>query len=180
MSTWSSIAFAEEKRRVEHAAPRDVDKFAVFLRGATSEPPPKAQNVAPSLLYIDEIRQLDEKVPSAREVFLRELPVEVCGSDSPVAFARTTRRRSFVSGCKAHRERRLRCESDGMAGFGQPEAVHFMKNESKELTGKAPNRPQRLSSCRATSASACTKRRLASWLLLLKMRKAGTLFTTRR
>eukprot|EP00435_Cladocopium_sp_Y103_P048247 s1263_g14.t1 len=66
-----------EKRKMNYAVPRDVDKFAVFLLGASPEPREIREDAGPPLLlYVDEIRPLEDEVPSAKEVFLRDLPVE--------------------------------------------------------------------------------------------------------
>eukprot|EP00913_Durusdinium_trenchii_P032125 g30083.t1 len=75
----------KEKRRMNYGPPRDEDKFAVFLLGAGASTESRdthgEDNGTPVLLYVDEIRLLEEEVASAREVFLRDLPVEA-GGDS--------------------------------------------------------------------------------------------------
>jgi len=100
-----------EKRRMNYAAPRDVDKFAVFLLGTSPEPREIREDAGPPLLlYVDEIRQLEDEVPSAKEVFLRDLPVE------------------------DYTETQLR---EWLQGFGHPEGAGFLKDPgSTELNGK--------------------------------------------
>ncbi|CAK9104119.1 unnamed protein product [Durusdinium trenchii] len=103
-----------EKRRMNYGPPRDEDKFAVFLLGAGASTESRdthgEDNGTPVLLYVDEIRLLEEEVASAREVFLRDLPVE------------------------DYTEAQLR---EWLQGFGHPEAVNFLKDPvSKELNGK--------------------------------------------
>ncbi|CAJ1374867.1 unnamed protein product [Effrenium voratum] len=100
-----------EKRRMGHAAARDIDKFAVYLlAGGAAEPEVEGDGV-PMLICVDELRQSDgAAVPSAREVFLQDLPVE------------------------DYDESQLR---DWLRGFGQPEQAFFLKDpDSKQLTGK--------------------------------------------
>eukprot|EP00434_Breviolum_minutum_P023642 symbB.v1.2.020853.t2/scaffold1711.1/size185425/16 len=67
-----------EKKRMDRAPPRDIDKFAVFLLGSSELQEIHGEDDGPPLLLcVDDIRLLEDEVSSAREVFVRDLPVEV-------------------------------------------------------------------------------------------------------
>jgi len=100
-----------EKKRMDRAPPRDIDKFAVFLLGSSELQEIHGEDDGPPLLLcVDDIRLLEDEVSSAREVFVRDLPVE------------------------DYSEAQLR---EWLQGFGHPEAVLFFKDPGgTELTGK--------------------------------------------